>query len=375
MVAQVLTTPVIASVQFDSRKLMEELTNGAVLQMRSLTEESKNSYTTAEESRTRTGGMDCLPEETYNALVEHCIRSGKLRDAMFLICAVNWGTRFSDTVRVRFCHIFNRDGEFLDKFTLPNGEKKTNKQNIYYNNRATKAIIKMYLAANPQITPSDYMFTSNSGNSPRVSLKEVEQSERYGTRISALEKIIRSTDTRITNLMEMYADMVITKEEFLQAKENLQNKKATAQSEISVLQEEVRSSVGVISDNDHAVMVKKPISSTAAQNIIIGNLSEIGIFPQNRIDKNKSVSTEEKYNTHSLRKTFSETFYRTGVKLREAGIINIDNDIMKLLQEKFMHSNISITGCYNKTMAKAFEVICCNMDIGMDAICKAMEIK
>ena len=374
MVTQILTTPIIASIQFDSRKLMEELTNGAVLQMRSLTEESKNSYITAEESRTRTGGMDCLPEEIYNALVEHCIRRGKLRDAMFLICSVNWGTRFSDTVRVRFCHIFNRDGEFLDKFTLPNGEKKTNKQNIYYNNRATKAIIKMYLAANPQITPSDYMFTSNSGNSPRVSLKEVEQSERYGTRISALEKIIRCTDTRITNLMEMYADMVITKEEFLQAKENLQNKKATAQSEISVLQEEVRSSVGVISDNDQ-VMIKKPISSTAAQNIIIGNLSEIGIFPQNRIDKNKSVNTEEKYNTHSLRKTFSETFYRTGVKLRETGIINIDNDIMKLLQEKFMHSNMSITGCYNKTMAKAFEVICCNMDIGMEAICKAMKIK
>ena len=373
MPTSVLNPTNITAIQFDPRKLVEELTNGAVPQMRSSTEESSNSYTTAEESRTRTGGMDYLPEEIYSALVEYCIRSGKLRDAMFLICAVNWGTRFSDTVRVRFCHIFNRDGEFLDKFTLPNGEKKTSKQNFYFNNRATKAIIKMYLAANPQVTPSDYMFTSNSGNAPRISLAEVEQLERCGTRIKALEKSVENIDTRLENLIDLCADKVISNEEYLQKKSDLQAEKSAMLEEIEVLKEEKK--ISFADSNSGKILIKKPITATAAQNIVKERLAEIGVFPQNRIDKDKSVSVEEKYNTHSLRKTFAETFYQTGVKLQDNGVINIDNDIMKLLQEKFMHSNMSITSRYNKTIEKVFETICSNMDIGMEAICRAMELR
>lgn len=368
-----LTAPTITAVQFDPRTLIEELTNGAVPQMKSSTEESSNSYTTAEESRTRTGGMDYIPEETYNALVEHCIRSGKLRDAMFLICAPNWGTRFSDTVRVRFCHIFNRDGEFLDKFTLPNGEKKTVKQNYYYNNKATKAIIKMYLAANPQVTPSDFIFTSNSGNAPRVSLAEVERLERGGTRIRKLEKFIKNIDTRLDNLMNLCADMVISKEEFLQKKETLQAEKTAMQTEIEVLKEEINKSIGESSIG--TILIKKPITSTAAQDIIKNNLAKIGVFPQNRKDKNISVNVEAKYNTHSLRKTFGERFNIVGTRLHEEGIIKIDHDILKLLQVYYMHSGMNITGHYNTTMAKVFDIICNNMDIGMEAICKAMELK
>ena len=363
----------VTAVQFDPCKLMEELTNGVVPQMKSSTEESSNSYATAEESRTRTGGMDYIPEETYNTLVEHCIRSGKLRDAMFLICAPNWGTRFSDTVKVRFCHIFNRDGEFLDKFTLPNGEKKTIKQNFYYNNRAIKAIIKMYLAANPQVTPSDYIFTSNSGNAPRVSLAEVEELERGGTRIRKLEKFIKNIDVRLDNLMNLCADMVISKEEFLQKKETLQAEKMTIQTEIKTLKEEINKSIGQSSIG--AILIKKPITSTAAQNIIKDNLAEIGVFPQNRKDKNISVNVEAKYNTHSLRKTFGERFNIVGMDLQDKGVIKINHNILKLLQEYYMHSSMNITGHYNKTMAKTFEIICNHMDIGMEAICRAMELR
>lgn len=361
---------IVTSVQFDHRRLIEELTNGSVHQMKSLTEESSNSYATAEESRNRTGGMDYLPEETYNSLVEHCIRSGKLRDAMFLICAVNWGTRFSDTVRVRFCHVFNRDGEFLDKFTLPNGEKKTRKQNYYYNNRATKAIIRMYLATNPKATPSDYMFTSNSGNAPRISLAEVERSERGGTRIRALEKEIKTIESRLDAFMTLWADGIISKEEFLRKKSDIENEKLAIQKEIDSLKEEIKNSFG--ESNIGSILIKKPISATAAQNIIKDNLAEIGIFPQNRKNKDMSVNVEVKYNTHSLRKTFGETFLIVGEKLHDEGIVNIDHDILKLLQGYYMHSNMSITGRYNKTMAKAFDVICSNMNIGMDAIIKAI---
>lgn len=373
MSTSTLTQSTITAVCWDSRKLIEELTNGSVPQMKSSTEESKNSYTTAEESRTRTGGMDYIPAEIYNTLVEHCIRSGKLRDAMFLICAPNWGTRFSDTVRVRFCHIFNRDGEFLDKFTLPNGEKKTNKQNFYYNNRATKAIIKMYLAANPQTKPSDYMFTSNSGNAPRVSLAEVEQFERCGTRIRALEKSVENIDKRLESLIDLCADMIISKEEFLQKKADLQEERLSISEEIEALKEEVKNSFG--ESNSKTILIKKPISSTAAQNIIKENLAEIGVFPQNRINKDKSTNVEEKYNTHSLRKTFGETFNIVGMKLHEEGIIKIDYDILKLLQGYYLHSSMNITGHYNQTMAKAFEIICTHMDVGMEAIVKAMELR
>src|SRR5574344_2111981 len=109
-------------------------------------------------------GMDNFPIETYNAMIEYSLNQGKIRNAMLMICMANWGMRYSDVVRVRFGYLFDREGRFKDNFSLPNGEQKTKKTVLYYNNEATEAIISLYLQTPEGKKKSrlDFLFVSES---------------------------------------------------------------------------------------------------------------------------------------------------------------------------------------------------------------------
>ncbi len=99
---------------------------------------------------------------------------GKLREAMFMVCMANWGSRFGDTVRVRFCHIFDENGAFKDSFMF--NEEKTGKTNVYYNNLAVREAITLYLKKNPR-EYYDYLFVSESRNKSKITLREIEIQE------------------------------------------------------------------------------------------------------------------------------------------------------------------------------------------------------
>lgn len=319
--------------------------------------------------QTKGGGMNAFPPEVYNTILNHMLANGKLRNAMFLVCMANWGMRYSDVVSVRFCHILERtkNGElvFREKFKLPNGEKKTGKNNIYYNNEATKAIIRLFLSKNSYKKIYDYLFTSESGNSKAVKLSEVEAEERSGKEIKNLTKIIGSADRRIDGLLKLYANQAITEEEFTNMKERIIIEKSKAEQSLKKINSEIKNAV----DNpEEQIYVQTPISSTAAENIIKDTLEEIGIAPINRKNKTETVNIKEKYNTHSLRKVFSESFYAVGKMLHEAGEIDIDQTSWELLVAKMMHSSGSITSCYNKINEKAFEKISKNLNIGLEEI-------
>ena len=127
------------------------------------------------ESKTHKG-MNNFPIDVYNQMIEYSLNNGKIRNAMLMICMANWGMRFSDVVRVRFGHLFDSDGRFKESFSLPNGEKKTSKRVIYYNNEATETIISLYLRQpiNSRKTRLDYLFTSESGNALRETVHQLE---------------------------------------------------------------------------------------------------------------------------------------------------------------------------------------------------------
>jgi hypothetical protein len=82
----------------------------------------------------------------------------------------NWGMRIGDVLRVRYCYIFDDTGNFKESFTLPKGEQKTGKKNIYYNNEAVMRAIEMYLSQpeNCNKCSYDYMFVGESGNGKKV---------------------------------------------------------------------------------------------------------------------------------------------------------------------------------------------------------------
>ena len=319
--------------------------------------------------QTKGGGMNAFPSDVYNTILNHMLANEKLRNAMFFVCMANWGMRYSDVISVRFCHILERtkNGElvFREKFKLPNGEKKTGKNNIYYNNEATKAIIRLFLLKNPYKKIYDYLFTSESGNSKAVRLSEVEAEERSGKEIKTLTKIIGSADKRIDGLLKLYANQAITEEEFANMKERIIIEKSKAEQSLKKINSEIKNTPD---NSEEQIYVQTPISSTAAENIIKDTLKEVGIVPINRKNKTETVNIREKYNTHSLRKVFSESFYAVGKMLHEAGEINIDQTSWELLVAKMMHSSGSITSCYNKINEKAFEKISKNLNIGLEEI-------
>lgn len=240
-------------------------------------------------------GMDSFPIEIYEDLLRYYLSHGKIRNAAFLICQANWGMRAGDVRSVRFCHIFTERGTFKESFTLSDGEQKTGKQNIFYNNDAVKKAIRMLLESEPRKL-YEYIFCSESKNKKAIKL-------------SSLDK--------------------------------------NAPDDIYIIEQ---------------------MSHTTPQNIIKDGLIAIGIHTENGKMKNSVVNCHMSLNTHSLRKTFAEVFYKTGCELSDNGELDINPTMLKVLQEKFMHSKMNITGRYNKMMEKAFRTICLNMNIGLDVL-------
>lgn len=241
-------------------------------------------------------GMDSFPIHIYNDLCRYYLSNGSIRNAMFLVCMANWGMRAGDVCSVRFCQVFNERGTFNDSFTLADGEQKTGKQNIYYNNDAVKKIITMYLQHEP-CRLYEYMFCSESHNQKKISLAKLD--EKY---------------------------------------------------------------------NSPDIKINAPMSTSTAENIIKDGLVSIGIHTENGRYRESVVNCDKKLNTHSLRKMFAESFYNAGCELCDSGELELNATMLKVLQEKFMHSSTNITGRYNKTMERAFRTICLNMNIGLDIV-------
>lgn len=148
-------------------------------------------------------GMNAIPTDIYNRMLGHLFQNGKIRDVMMLVCAANWGMRYSDLVRVRFCHLFDSYGNLKKSFSLPNGEKKTGKQNIYYNNDAVWKIISYYLSQ-PYIkkTLHDFLFVSKSGNSPEIKVTEIKGEECTNPELKNIYVQVPLTYTAVSDLVK-----------------------------------------------------------------------------------------------------------------------------------------------------------------------------
>lgn len=318
----------------------------------------------------RQSGMNCFPKEVYNSLIAYTLNAGKLRDAMLLICMANWGMRYSDLVRVRFGNIFDSDGKFKKSFTLNNGEKKTKKQVVYYNNEATETIISLYLRQPENVHKSrvDYLFVSESPtNRPMMTLEESERKELYDGKIEAITKELAKIPNQENLLLEKYIEGKITDDNFNYMVEKLHKEKERLAVELNELNEMKYRFVSNTPKAD-SIWIQKPISHTAGENIVKDNLSEIGVQAKNRKDKSNKATTSDKYNTHSLRKTFAEWFIETGEEMNRSGELDFDSDTLDLLKEKFKHSSKSITNHYTDAQEKAFKKICEGMNIGLDVL-------
>lgn len=314
-------------------------------------------------------GMDNFPLETYNSMIEYSLNHGKIRNAMLMICMANWGMRYSDVVRVRFGHLFDKNGQFKESFSLPNGEKKTSKQVIYYNNEATEAIISLYLRQpiNSRKSRLDFLFTSESGNALKASVQQLEADDLYNPQIESIQKALAKVPTTEKRLLEKYIKGKITDDNFNYMSGVIKTERETLEKQLKTLIEQRDNYVSPTPNADR-IFIMKPLTHTAGEDIIKDTLKAIGINPKNRKDKSESQNTNEKYNTHSLRKTFADWFIKTGDELNNSGELAFNDTILDLLKEKFKHSSRSVTTHYTDAQEEAFKLICQNLNIGLEAV-------
>ena len=314
-------------------------------------------------------GMNYFPADVYNKMIEYSLNNGKIRNAMLMICMANWGMRFSDVVRVRFGYLFDRNGQFKENFSLMNGEQKTKKTVVYYNNDATKAIIGLFLNTPEGQKKSrlDYLFTSESNHATKATVQELEVEDLFNSQIESLQKNIKDINDVIYGSYDKYVVGKVSEEDYNRHNKRYEQEKATLEKQFADLIDKKKNYVSPTPDADKIYIVK-PISHTTGERIIKETLSEIGVNPKNRKDKSAKQTTEDKYNTHSLRKTFTYWFIEMGEQLKNDRSLHFDATILDLLKEKLKHSSVSVTNHYTDTQERAFKLICQRINIGLDAV-------
>ena len=314
-------------------------------------------------------GMNYFPADVYNAMIEYSLNNGKIRNAMLMICMANWGMRFSDVVRVRFGYIIDRKGYIKESFSLMNGEQKTKKTVVYYNNDATKAIIGLFLNTPEGRKKSrlDYLFTSESNHATKATVQELEAEDLFNSQIESLQKNIKDINDAIYGSYDKYVIGKISDDEYNRHNKRYEQEKSTLEKQLADLMDKKKNYVSPTPDADKIYIVK-PISHTTGERIIKETLSEIGVNPKNRTDKSTKQTTEDKYNTHSLRKTFTYWFIEMGEQLKNDRSLHFDTTILDLLKEKLKHSSVSVTNHYTDTQERAFKLICQRINIGLEAV-------
>ena len=338
-------------------------------QMESTEETSAFDQMTDEIDNNTHKGMDNFPIEVYNQMIEYSLNHGKIRNAMLMICMANWGMRFSDVVRVRFGYLFDGNGQFKDSFSLPNGEQKTKKTVVYYNNEATKTIISLYLNqhVNRHKSRLDFLFVSEGGTKTRDTIRNIEAEDLFNPMLEQVQKEIDKIPDMEQQLLEKYIKGKISDDSYKRMTEVIQQKNNTLLVQLEELTEKKNSYVSNTPNADK-MLIQKPLSHTAGENIIKNTLKAIGINPKNRKNKSDEQTTNDKYNTHSLRKTFADWFIKKGDELNNSGELAFNDTIMDLLKEKFKHSSRSVTTHYTDAQEEAFKLICQKLNIGLEAV-------
>ena len=320
------------------------------------------------ESKTHKG-MNNFPIDVYNQMIEYSLNNGKIRNAMLMICMANWGMRFSDVVRVRFGYLFDKNGKFKESFSLPNGEQKTKKTVIYYNNEATEKIIGIYLNSPEGKDKSrlDFLFVSESRNKTLANITSIEADDLYDPQIEFIQKELAKLPEMEKGLLKKYVEGKITDDNFKYMSEVIKDERKNLTIKLSDLEDSKAGYISPTPDADY-ILIQKPITKKVGQDIVKDTLDKIGVVPKNRRDKSVEPTTNAKYNTHSLRKTFADWFIKTGDELNNSGELAFNDTVMDLLKEKFKHSSRSVTTHYTDAQEEAFKLICQNLNIGLDAV-------
>ncbi len=137
-------------------------------------------------------GMDILPIDLYNQMLENCLESGAYRTAFWITAMANFGLRHSDVIQFRRIHLIDENNKFRDQILLH--EKKTSRMRVVFVNRAVKMALLMHLW-HSDIEPMDFLIASQGrrkgyeleigadGKAKRDKGKYIYKLDEYGNKI------------------------------------------------------------------------------------------------------------------------------------------------------------------------------------------------
>lgn len=117
-----------------------------------------------EKRRSEKIGMDCLPEEIFNQVLETCFQQGNyrgFRDALFFVTQANWGVRCEDARIIKRIDFLNENNKFRESCLF--SELKTGKPRTMYINDAIKMCVLM-VTWNGNFEPLDYLVVADANN-------------------------------------------------------------------------------------------------------------------------------------------------------------------------------------------------------------------
>lgn len=116
-------------------------------------------YTEYAQIHNKTQGMDALPLDLFDKMLNNCLCRKDYRSVFWLVCMANMGLRYSDVVKFRRIDFIDKNNRIKDSILVQ--EKKTSKQRIVFVNKAIKEAL-LLLLWNTDIAPMDYLITSNA---------------------------------------------------------------------------------------------------------------------------------------------------------------------------------------------------------------------
>lgn len=115
-----------------------------------------------EKRRAEKIGMDSLPEEVFNQMLETCFQQGGykgFRNALFFVTQANWGVRCSDARIIKRIDFLNEHNKFRESCLF--SELKTGKPRTMYINDAIKMCVLM-VTWSKDFKPLDYLLRGSN---------------------------------------------------------------------------------------------------------------------------------------------------------------------------------------------------------------------
>ncbi len=271
------------------------------------TEKELNEVIDIEDNMADSEGMDAMPEPIFNGVIEHLLEKGKTRDALMYVLQANFGIRHSDLIKLKLINLIDIDGNFRNKVNWC--EQKTSKTRQYIINDAVKAATIIYLRNHANKKLTDFLFTSEGRN-------------------KGYKKVTYTDDNGKIKPLRINGKFVYEHDE-------------------------------------NGELIPEPTRRDQAENCLKDALISIGIKLKN---DRRCKDGEYKLNTHSLRKAYAQKFGEVAQTMKNNGQLNADADIMALVQFDLRHTSIQTTMRYNKSFDKVKELVCNNMNLGLNVL-------